>query len=278
MSEMDALSQQKGIPWNTHVLETKVQVVTGEEFYGRSIVEHLSDLGLLSHRLMLNHGVWLSSRDIELLAESGTSVAHNPVCNAKLRSGIAPVRSLLAAGVNVALGTDNGGGSDTLNMFQTIKFAALLPELAEPGFPTWSPAREVLRMATRAGAKSILQQNALASLEVGKKADVVLLDLATQPFTPLNDPVRQLVYSENGQSVDTVMVNGKVVMENRRILTVDETALLAEAKAIGDSLRLERYKVEQFAGLLRPYLEAMYRRCVAQDVGMNRFSQTEQAQ
>jgi 5-methylthioadenosine/S-adenosylhomocysteine deaminase len=276
MGAMDALSQEQNIPWNTHVLETKVQAVTGTEFYGKTIVEHLSDLGLLTHRLTIDHGIWLTARDMQLLAEAGTSVAHNPVSNARLRSGIAPIRSMLAAGVNVALGTDNGGAADALNMFQTMKLAALLPEFAGTRFGTWEPAREILRMATGGGAKTVALQDSIASLEVGKKADIVLIDLTTIPFTPLNSPVRQLVYGENGQSVDTVLVNGQVVMENGNFLNLDEAALRKEARGIGDSWRIERSKAEQFAGLLRPYLEAMYRRCVAQDVGMNRFSQSEE--
>jgi 5-methylthioadenosine/S-adenosylhomocysteine deaminase len=271
---IDELSERCAVPWNTHVLETKVQAVTGQVFYGKSIVEHLADLQVLSQRLALIHGVWLTERDMELLAESSTSVVHNPISNLKVGSGLAPIRDMLRAGVNVALGCDNSGAVDTQNMFETIKFAALLPEVEGPEFGRWEPAREVLRMATVRGARSLQLGDAIGSLEVGKKADLVLYDLATQAFTPLNDPVRQLVYSETGQSVHTVLVNGEVIMENGQLLTIDEADVLREAADIGRSLQGEDERARQFADALRPYLERMYFRAVAQEVGINRYSGT----
>jgi 5-methylthioadenosine/S-adenosylhomocysteine deaminase len=275
---IDDLSKQYAVPWNTHVLETRVQAVTGPEFYGKSIVEHLAQLGVLSQRLALNHGVWLNARDIQLLADGGTSVVHNPVSNLKLKSGIAPVREMLEAGVNVALGCDNNGCNDIQDMFQTMKFAALLPEVAGPEFAVWQPASATLRMATAGGARAALLQDAISSLEVGKRADIVLLDLSTQAFTPLNNPVRQLVYSETGHSVDTVLVNGHVVMENKEFIGLDEKALLQEARDIGMSLREEHDKAKRWADELRPYLERMYWRAVRQDVGINRYTRTTEPQ
>ncbi len=269
---MDDLSQQYAVPWNTHVLETKVQAVTGPEFYNKSIVEHLADLEVLTPRLALIHGVWLKNRDMGLLATSKTSVVHNPVSNLKIGSGIAPIRDMLKAGVNVALGCDNNGAVDTQNMFETMKFAALLPEAEGPEFAVWEPAREILKMATIRGAKSVLLEDSIGSLEVGKRADIVLYDLETQPFTPLNDPIRQLVYSETGQSVHTVLVDGNVVLESGQFVTMDEGAVLREAKEIGKAFRQEDEKAKQFAEALRPYLESMYWRSVRQDVGINRYS------
>jgi cytosine/adenosine deaminase-related metal-dependent hydrolase len=269
---IDDLSKRSNVPWNTHVLETKVQAVTGPEFYDKSIVEHLAELGVLTPRLALIHGVWLKERDMELLAGSETSVVHNPVSNLKVGSGIAPIRDMLKAGVNVALGCDNSGAVDTQNMFETMKFAALLPEVEGPEFAVWEPARQVLRMATIHGAKSVLLEDSIGSLEVGKRADIVLYDLETQPFTPLNDPERQLVYSETGQSVDTVLVDGNVVVENGQLLTMDEEAVLREAEEIGQAFGQEDEKAKQFADELRPYLESMYWHAVKQDVGINRYS------
>ena len=272
MLAMDDLSRQHDLPLSTHVLETKVQAVTGPEFYGKSIVEHLSELGLLTHRLTIIHGVWVTDRDIELLAEGKTSVVHNPVTNLRLGDGIAPVRKMLEAGINVALGCDNPSANDALNMFEAMKLAALLPQIAGPEFDTWRPGREVLRMATAGGARSVLLEDAISSLEVGKRADVILLDRATHSFTPLNDPLRQLVYSESGHSVDTVLVNGRAVMENKKILMVDEKGLLEEANKIGLSLYEEHEKARGAGDLLRPHLERMYWRCVEQDVGVNAYS------
>jgi 5-methylthioadenosine/S-adenosylhomocysteine deaminase len=272
MLAVDDLSSRFKVPWNTHVLETKVQAVTGPEFYGMSIVEHLAELGLLSERAGIIHGVWLKDRDIELLADGRASVVHNPVSNAKIRSGIARVRDLLDAGVNVALGSDNSGAVDTLNMFEMMKFAALLPQVAGPGFDEWKPALAALTMATAGGAGAVMLRDEIGTLEVGKRADMVLIDLETQPFTPLNDPVRQLVYGESGQSVTTVMVNGELVLENGKMLTIDEAAVLEEAREIGRARQDEDDTVREQSASIRPYLEQMYNRAVAMDVGINRFS------
>lgn len=133
-------------------------------------------------------------------------------------------------------------------------------------------------MATVRGAWSVLLGYVTGSLEVGKKADIVLYDLETQPFRPLNDPVRQLVFSETGQSVHTVLVNGEVVIENRRLVTIDEADVLREASGIARSLQAEDEKARQCAEALRPYLERMYFRAVRLDVGINRYSRTSDVQ
>jgi 5-methylthioadenosine/S-adenosylhomocysteine deaminase len=277
MLAMDDLSRQHSVPLTTHVLETKVQAVTGREFYGKSIVEHLSELDLLTRRLSIVHGVWLTDHDIELLAAGQTSVVHNPLSNLKLLSGIAPVRDMVKAGINVALGCDNNNASDAQNVFDAMRVTALLHQVSGPDYGIWEPARETLRMATAGGATSLLLQDQIASLEVGKRADIVLLDLHTHPFSPLNQPVRQLVYSESGRSVDTVLVNGRVVVEAKVIRTVDEQALLQEVNKIGQSLLREHKKAHQAADKLQPYLDRMYRRCVEEDVGLNRYSRAPES-
>jgi len=269
---LDELSRSKGVPINLHVQETRVQATAGPVFYGKTIVEHVAEIGMLSERLSVIHGVWLNSHDIQLLAANGTSMVHNPVCNFRIKSGIAPIREMLDAGVNVALGCDNNCANDVQNMFQSMKLAALLPEVEGPEFGDWEPAREALRMATASGARALGMQDAIGSIEVGKRADIVLLDLNEHAFTPLNNPVHQLVYSEAGSSVDTVLVNGNVVMENKEFVNLDEKALLQEAREIGLSLRKEHQKAKQWADELRPYLERMYWRCLEQDVGINRYS------
>ncbi len=269
---LDDLSRAKHLPMNLHIQETRVQATTGPQLYGKSIVEHVAELGLLSPRLSVIHGVWLTDHDITLLAEAGTSVVHNPVSNLRLKSGIAPVPEMLAAGINVALGCDNNCANDVQNVFQTMKYAALLPEVAGPEFGGWEPARDTLRMATAGGAKALLMEDGLGSLEVGKRADIVLLNLDSQAFTPFNDPIRQLVYCETGDSVETVVVNGNLVMENREFVSLDERSLLEEGKEIGLSLVSEHEKARQWASDLRPYLERMYWRCLEQPVAINRYT------
>lgn len=269
---MHDLACEYDVPLNTHALETKVEVVSGREFYGRSIIEHLHDLGVLTPRMSIDHGVWVSDDDIRLLAQTGASVIHNPVSNLKLKSGIAPIRALLKAGVNVALGCDNNTANDSQNLFDAMKFAALLPQVSGPAIDTWDPARSALRMATAGGAATLLLGEEIGSIEVGKKADIVILDLNTSSLCPLNDPVRQLVYSECGRGVDTVLIDGRIVMQRGQIRTVDEAAILAEVSETADSLKHEHQAANRSAEVVHPFLERMYWKCVSQDVGMTRYS------
>jgi 5-methylthioadenosine/S-adenosylhomocysteine deaminase len=198
-------------------------------------------------------------------------VAHNPTCNLKLLSGVAPVPRLLEAGVNVALGTDNPSANDGSNLFDALKLAALLQNLDGPTPKAGSPARAALRMATAGGARSMGLENEVGALAAGRRADLVVLDLGALGFTPLNDPVRQLVYCENGSSVRTVLVNGQVVVDEGRLTTVDLPALREEAVEYARKVAADNHGVREQADRLRPYLEEMHRRAVARDLGFSAF-------
>ena len=264
---IDELSRSENLPWQTHTLETKSQALMGLQLYGTSIIAHLDQLGLLSTRLTLAHCVWTTEEDIGLLARAGTSVVHNPASNLKLGSGLAPIKKMLEAGVNVALGCDGGASNDGQNMFESMKLAALLAELGGTSCGEWEPALAVLRMATRGGARSNLLDSLVGSLEVGKKADIILLDLRSPSFTPVNDAIRQLVYCERGDSVDTVIVNGRVVIEARRSTLVDESAIVEESREFAHEFRdYVRRSVPQ-AEQMRPYAEKAYWACMAQPLG-----------
>jgi 5-methylthioadenosine/S-adenosylhomocysteine deaminase len=215
--------------------------------------------------------VWLSRDDIAMLAEAGSTVAHNPICNLKLLSGVAPVPRLLEAGVTVALGTDNPSANDSSSLWDSVKFAALLQSLDGPMPRATSAARAALRMATAGGARSMGLADDLGAVEAGRRADLVLLDLGTLGFVPLNDPVRQVVYCENGGSVRTVLVNGRVVVDEGKLTTIDLRALGEEGgelarKAVADN-RAARERYDR----LRPYFEEMHRRAVAEDLGFDAF-------
>jgi 5-methylthioadenosine/S-adenosylhomocysteine deaminase len=264
-------SRAEGRVVHSHVLETKVQAVAARELYGKSMIAHLGDLGLLSPRLTVIHAVWLSREDVRMVAEAGATVAHNPICNLKLRSGVAPVRELLDAGVTVALGTDNPSANDTSGLFDSVKFAALLQHLDGPTPRPGSPARAALRMATAGGARSMGLAEEIGALEPGRRADIALLDLDALGFLPLNDPVRQVVYCETGAAVRTVLVNGRVVVDEGRLMTLDLGALREEAREVGRRVLGENRAVREQAERLRPYIEAMHRRAVAQDLGFSAF-------
>ena len=205
------------VPFHTHIVETKVQGCTGPAMYGKTLVQHMKDLGVLHPGVTIAHSVWVTDQDIALMGEAGVSIVHNVISNQKLGAGIAPVRKLLSAGVNVALGTDGICSNDTARMFDVMKAAGLLHNVSTPDYTRWLTASEVLNAATLAGARSALIDDITGSIEVGKRADLLILDMDNINFTPRNDIRNHLVYCENGSSIETVIVNGSIVLENGQI-------------------------------------------------------------
>jgi len=266
-----AASEEERRPMHSHILETKVQAVVARELYGKSMIAHLRELGALSPRLTAIHAVWLSPDDIAMLRDAGATVAHNPICNLKLLSGVAPVPRLLEAGVTVALGTDNPSANDSSNLFDSIKLAALLQSLAGPAPRAQSAARAALRMATAGGARAMGLADEVGAVEAGRRADLILLDLGTLGFVPLNDPVHQVVYCENGSSVRTVLVDGRVVVDEGRLTTLDLQALREEGTEFARKAVTDNRAVREQYTRLRPHFEEMHRRAVAQDLGFDAF-------
>ena len=257
-----SLSETYNLPVVVHVLETKVQAITGRHFYGKSIVAHMQDLGLLTPLTALVHCVWVNDHDIELIAKAGASVVHNPLSNLKLGSGVAPVGKMLQAGINVGLGTDNHNASDTANLFEAMKAAALIHKVSNHEYNKWIGAKEALHMATQGGALCGGLSEATGKIEPGKKADLVLLDLKALSFFPKNNLLNQLVFSENGAAVDTVIVDGNILMEGRRLISVDEADILRELRE-----RIEKIQKKINAGIpagreLEPYLRKAYYRSI----------------
>ena len=264
---LSALSHAHDLPFNVHILETRLQRVLGEQKYGKSLVRHVHELGLLDERMLVIHAIWIDAQDIALLARSGCSVAHNPVCNLRLGSGVMPWRALREAGVPLCLGTDEMNTDDTTNLWQVAKTAALLQTLTNADDRLWPQAGEFLHAATRGGARAIRRGADLGQLLVGAAADLCLLDLDTHAFTPLNDLRRQLVYCEDGSSVRYTVVNGAVVFEAGRVTTVDERALRAEARALMAGYRARMAHASAQAAALEPVYRAMLERAAQVPVG-----------
>lgn len=218
-------SARYGCAIHTHVLETRAQAVTAQRDYGRSMIAYLDDIGFLGPRLTINHGIWLTDDDIALLARHRCTVTHNPLSNLKIGSGVCRVRDLLNAGVNIALGTDGLATSDTADMIAVLRCATMLHTVTSPDFNQWISAHEGFRMATRGGAGSGLMAADLGQLAVGRKADITLLDRRHWSFLPLHDPIAQLVYSASPEAIRTVIIDGRVVMQDGVIRTVDESVL-----------------------------------------------------
>ncbi len=267
---LSALSARHDLPFNVHILETKLQRVLGAEKYGRSLVRYVHDLGLLDPRMVVIHAIWIDDADIALLAGSGATVAHNPICNLRLGSGIMPFRALRNAGVPLCLGTDEATVDDSVNLWAVLKMAGLIHTLADVDYRTWPTAPEIMDVALRGGARAVRWPDRIGSLEPGKQADLVLLDLDTLAFTPLNDLKRQLVYCENGGSVRMTIVAGQVVVEDGRVATVDEAALKREARALMATYRAATGDADAAARALEGYYRDMYVRAHAHDVGLRR--------
>ena len=216
--------------FHMHAEETKLQSITCRQFFGKSSISKLEELGLLTERTSLAHCVWIDDHDIELMAQAGVTVVHNSPCNLKLGSGFAPVPELLERGVSVALACDGAASNDNQVMFDVMKVTGLMHTVRHPNHRKWLQARKIVEMATLSGARVLQRRGELGVIEPGALADFSLIDLTTTAFTPLNDPFQHLVYCETGSSVRTVFVDGRPVVVDGELTTVDEVALLKEAR------------------------------------------------
>ena len=223
-------------PLIVHLSETRSEVEAIQARYGRTPVGHLAALGVLTPNLVACHAVVLSPEDIDLLRRRGVKVSHNPESNMKLASGVAPVPDLLAAGVCVGLGTDGCASNNSLDLFGEMDTAAKLHKVQRLD-PTVMPAATVLRMATREAARVLGMENRIGSLEPGKLADLIVVDTHKPHLTPLYDPVSHLVYAARGSDVRHSIINGRVVMEDRRLLTLDVEQVLADARQKAEVIR-----------------------------------------
>jgi 5-methylthioadenosine/S-adenosylhomocysteine deaminase len=250
------MARSKRLPMHTHLAETKAQQVMGRRLYGKSLSQHLESLGVLDKNLSLAHSVWIEEGDVELFAGRGVTAVHNPASNLRIGSGLAPVKKYLAAGARVALGTDGAASNDGQNMFDAVRLAALIHNQAGTDFAQWPSPRQALMMATCNGAAAFgLDAGVLAP---GKLADVTLLRRDTPAFTPLNDVIGQLVFCENGSSVDTVIVNGEIVVDSGRLTRINEQEVLDLATRARQRLDPAIQRELAAAKSMEPALADMY--------------------
>ncbi|MBI4344499.1 MAG: amidohydrolase family protein [Euryarchaeota archaeon] len=212
-----------------HVAETKAEVEDSVKAHGKSPFEYLDSIGFLGPRVVAAHSVWASDQEVEIMAERGVKVAHNPVCNMKIASGVARVPDYLERGITVALGTDGPASNNSLELFDDMKICALVHKLRSMDASA-VPAEKVLEFATINGAKALGMEAEIGSLEAGKRADIILLDIDRPNLVPLTNPVSHVVYAARGCDVSTVIVDGRVVMEDRQLRTLDQGQVLAFAR------------------------------------------------
>jgi 5-methylthioadenosine/S-adenosylhomocysteine deaminase len=225
------LARRHDVPFQMHAHEAPSEDDAVRARYGETAATLLEERGLLGPGMILHHAITLSDADISLLAERGVSVSHNPESNMKGASGLARVPDLLARGVVVGLGTDGPASNNNLDLFEEMDTTAKVHKLVRSD-PTVMPARDVFRMATRGGAKALGLDALVGSLEAGKRADVVLVDLRAPELTPIYDVYSHLVYAIKGGNVRTVLVDGRVVVRDRKMTTVDESEVLAKGREI----------------------------------------------
>jgi len=223
------------LPLHTHMSETAAEVEQNVRDYGARPVEHLDKLGMFSRPTLLAHAVHLTDDEIALLAERGVGVSHNAASNLKLASGVARVPDMLRAGVTVSLGTDGAASNNNLSTFDEIRLAGLIHK-GVSGDPTAVPAQEALKLGTLYGARAIWQESSYGSLEAGKKADIIALDLNKPHYFPLTDIVSHLVYSGSASDVLHVWIDGKQVVRKGECLTLDEERIAREAQAAFERL------------------------------------------
>ena len=246
------LSDRHNICRHAHLLETKAQKQLAQEKYGFSAVEHLKQIGYLSDRTSLAHCVWLSDSDIAILAETQSTVVHNPLSNLRLGSGIAPILKYLQAGVNVSFGCDGAASNDSQDLLEAIKIGSLLHNITDSDYHNWITPRQAVEMASLGGAKGLNMAEHLGSLTVGKKADLVLYDLTSLSLLPRTDPIGLLVMGRPSQVVNNVWVNGKQIVADGKVTTINV-----------DDLRQELFNRSQWETQRRsqtiPQIEARYR-------------------
>ena len=214
------LAREFDVYFHTHLAESKAQAVTAMRRYGGTLTQHVDELGLLGPSFGGAHAVWLDPDDMRRLADRGASIAHNPGSNMRLGNGVAPVRAMREAGINVGIGTDASNCSDQLNMFESMRIAALASRIHDPDYMRWLPPAEVLEMATVGSAK-LLGFDDIGRLAPGYKADIVFLDLSNISYLPLNNATTQVVFCESGAGVATVMIGGRIVYDQGRFTTID---------------------------------------------------------
>jgi 5-methylthioadenosine/S-adenosylhomocysteine deaminase len=267
------LARRYELPVFTHVYETKAQTAKARAIYGEhggSMIRHLADVGLLTPRTTIAHGVWLMRDEIALMAEHGSGIAHNPISNLKLKSGVAPMWAAMQAGVNVALGCDNCSCGDCQSMFQAMKMFCLLAAVTDPN-PTGVRAADAIKAATLGGARAMGLDGEIGAIQAGMKADLVVIDLDDVAYQPLNSVARQLVFSETGRGVETTIVDGEIIMRGGRVTTIDEAALRDELASVMPTFRRDFANIAAANQAAIPYLLAATDRLKAHDVGINRF-------
>lgn len=232
-------ASQLGVRIHIHVSETEFEVKNIIDTYDARPFEYLDNINFLDQDVLAAHTVWPSNNEMDIIKERGVNISHNPVSNMKLASGISPVAKMLDKGINVSLGTDGAASNNNMDMLEEMKIAAL-GQKVNTFDPTVLKADDVFKMATIGGATALGLSDELGTIEVSKKADLILVNMKAPHLAPYRHPISHLVYAANGGDVDTVICNGQILMKGRELLTLDEKAVLEEAEEAARDLLSRR--------------------------------------
>jgi cytosine/adenosine deaminase-related metal-dependent hydrolase len=267
------LAHKHDLPVYTHVYETRGQrLIASEQFpdHDGSLITYLERNNLLGPKLNIVHSVWINRQEMDRMAAADAGIVLNHLSNLKLKSGIAPVLDIREAGVRIGLGCDNCSGSDVQNIFQAMKTFCLFAAVSdpEPGTPL---AHEVLRHATLGNARTAGLQGKLGAIKPGHMADLILIDLNDAAYMPYNSAARQLVYTETGRGIDSVMIDGRMVLQDGKISTIDEDALRREVEDLMRHFIKDYDAVVKSRATALPFMLDAHRKMWEPDVGVNRF-------
>jgi 5-methylthioadenosine/S-adenosylhomocysteine deaminase len=250
------LATEFELPVQMHLGESKVQALAGRARYGKTLTAHLDALGLLSSRFTGAHGVWLDEDDIRRLADNGSSIAHNPGSNLRLGSGIAPAFEMLNAGVSLGIGTDGSASSDNQNMFEAMRMAAFVSRVMTPEPDNWIGTWDALQLGTIGGAKVLGMGDLIGQITPGFKADLVFLDLANVNFVPLNDAPNQILNCEDSSAVESVMIDGVIVLHERRFTQFDYDVLRRKIQAAAERLSVQNAPAQERMEAMAQYVSS----------------------
>jgi 5-methylthioadenosine/S-adenosylhomocysteine deaminase len=250
------VAREHGLAMQTHISEPKYLSAASFKVAGMSMTEMMDACGIVGPWFSAAHAVWITDKDMTLLAEKGAQVSHNAGANLRLGSGIAAVRDYVRHGVTVGIGTDGSASSDNQNMFEAMRYAAFVSRIRGLPPDEWVSAGEAFRMATEGSARILGMHDFIGKIAKGYKADLVLLDLDTPNFMPLNDATNQLVFTEDGTAVDKVLIGGKLVVSDGRAIGIDHAALAAQAQEAAERLAALNAPARRFAERIEPMVSS----------------------
>jgi cytosine/adenosine deaminase-related metal-dependent hydrolase len=267
------LSHKHDLPIYTHVYETRGQVLIARELFADhdgSLITYMERNGLLGPKLNIVHSVWITRPEMDRMAAADAGIVLNHLSNMKLKSGVAPVLDLRDARVRLGLGCDNCSGSDVQSMFQAMKMFCLIGAVSDPT-PGAHLAHEALRHATLGNARTAGLEGKVGAIMPGYSADLAFIDLDDTAYLPYNSAARQLVYTETGRGVESVMIDGRMVMKDGRVTTIDERALREEVRGLMKTFIQDYETIVKTRARALPYMNEAHRRMWEPDIKMNRF-------